>query len=43
MARKKNSKLERCLKKVKKKGTARNPWAVCQAALKGKKRGKKKK
>lgn len=32
------SKLERCVKKVKKKGKVRNPYAVCKAALKKKKR-----
>ena len=39
-------KLDRCVKKVSKKGNVDNPWAVCQAALKkGKKskpKGKKK-
>ncbi|HJZ18646.1 MAG TPA: hypothetical protein VJ208_00915 [Candidatus Nanoarchaeia archaeon] len=38
------SKLDRCVKAVKAKGTAMNPWAVCKAVLsKMKKKGKKKK
>lgn len=35
------AKLERCVRKVKRKGGAKNPWAVCKAAV-GKKKTKKK-
>jgi len=35
------AKLHRCVKKVKAKGGATNPWAVCQASMK--KAAKKKK
>ena len=34
-------KLERCVRKVKKKGGVRNAWAVCKAALSGKTNWKK--
>ncbi|MBA7597089.1 hypothetical protein ES703_04084 [subsurface metagenome] len=34
-------KLERCVRKVKKKGDVRNAWAVCKAALSGKTNWKK--
>lgn len=38
------SKLDRCVKAVKEKGSAMNPWAVCKAALaKAKKKKDKKK
>ncbi len=40
------AKFDRCVRKVKAKGKARNPYAVCNASInrkKGKKRGKKKK
>jgi hypothetical protein len=38
------AKLERCVRKVKRKGGVRSPYAVCQAALrKGKKKKGKKK
>jgi len=36
------AKLDRCVKKVKKKGKVRNAWAVCKAAFKKKKKAKKK-
>ncbi len=36
------AKLERCVKAVKAKGSAMNPWAVCKAALNKVKRKKKK-
>ncbi len=37
------SKLDRCVKAVKAKGTAMNPWAVCKAVLgKTKKKEKRK-
>lgn len=38
------AKLERCVRKVKAKGTARNPYAVCvkSTGLKFRKHGKKK-
>lgn len=29
------AKLHRCVKKVKAKGGAKNPWAVCNASIKG--------
>jgi len=35
------SKLERCVRKVKAKGSAFNPWAVCKAALNKIKKKKK--
>jgi hypothetical protein len=34
-------KLERCVRKVKKKGGVKNEWAVCKAALSGKTNWKK--
>ena len=34
-------KLERCVKKVEKKGDVRNAWAICKAALSGKTNWKK--
>lgn len=37
------AKLERCVKKVKAQGKAVNPWAVCNAALKGDGKKKEKK
>ncbi len=37
------SKLERCVKAVKAKGSAYNPWAVCKAVLGRKKKSRKKK
>jgi hypothetical protein len=40
--RRKSAKYERCVRKVKRKGAAESPWAVCNAALK-KSRGRKKK
>jgi len=37
------AKLERCVKAVKAKGSAMNPWAVCKAALAKRKKNKDKK
>jgi len=36
-------KLDRCVRKLKRKGGVKNPWAVCKAAMKKRKKGKKKK
>jgi len=37
------AKLDRCVRKLKRKGGVKNPWAVCQAALSKKKKFKKRK